>query len=192
MGLDSVELLVEWEKYFNIQIPDPEAEKILTVQDAVDCVSRHLHILRYETTLQDEVFNRVQTALANIDLKNSYTKDDFFCRKVPVNVEKFWTIFESELKLKVPKPPKDSEDRFFGNKIFTASLREDFKYTEMTFGQLTDVICATNSEKFVNNKNIRSKYEIYIAIMTMTVEKIGIDPYSFRPEKTFTGDFGID
>ena len=191
MGLDSVELLVEWEKYFNIQISDLEAEKILTVQNAVDCVSRHLNILRHDTHLQDEVFNRVQTALSNIDLENTYTKDDYFCRKVPVNVERFWTIFENELKLKVPTPPKDSEDRFFGKKIFTISLRQDFKYDQMTFGQLTDVICASNFEKFIN-KNISSKYEVYISIMAMTVEKIGIDPYIFGPEKTFTGDFGID
>ncbi len=36
MGLDSVELLVTFEEYFGIGIPDAEAETIFTVQDMTD------------------------------------------------------------------------------------------------------------------------------------------------------------
>ena len=32
MGLDSIELVMEIENYFGIQIPDAEAEKIYTIQ----------------------------------------------------------------------------------------------------------------------------------------------------------------
>ncbi len=35
-SLDTVELIMEFEKEFNVQIPDEEAEKIGTVGDAVD------------------------------------------------------------------------------------------------------------------------------------------------------------
>lgn len=38
MGLDSVELVIRAEKYFDIAIPDQEAAEIVTVQDFVDCV----------------------------------------------------------------------------------------------------------------------------------------------------------
>lgn len=41
MGLDSVELVMEIEKYFDIRIPDPDAEKIPTVQNMVDAVAGH-------------------------------------------------------------------------------------------------------------------------------------------------------
>lgn len=34
-SLDTVELIMEFEKEFNIQIPDEEAEKIATVGDAI-------------------------------------------------------------------------------------------------------------------------------------------------------------
>jgi len=42
MGLDSVELIMKVEKTFNIQIPDQEAEKILTVGDLHQVVWQHL------------------------------------------------------------------------------------------------------------------------------------------------------
>ena len=40
-SLDTVELVMEFEKTFNLQIPDEDAEKIRTVQDAVDYIDEH-------------------------------------------------------------------------------------------------------------------------------------------------------
>ncbi len=38
-SLDTVELVMEFEKAFNLQIPDEDAEKILTVGDAVTYIT---------------------------------------------------------------------------------------------------------------------------------------------------------
>ena len=40
-SLDTVELIMEFEKEFGIQIPDDQAEKISTVQDAVDYIANN-------------------------------------------------------------------------------------------------------------------------------------------------------
>ena len=40
-SLDTVELIMEFEKEFNISIPDDEAERISKVGDAVDYVEKH-------------------------------------------------------------------------------------------------------------------------------------------------------
>ena len=40
-SLDTVELIMEFEKEFNIAIPDEDAEKIGTVQDAISYISEH-------------------------------------------------------------------------------------------------------------------------------------------------------
>ena len=40
-SLDTVELIMEFEKEFNITIPDDVAEKISTVQDAIDYIKEH-------------------------------------------------------------------------------------------------------------------------------------------------------
>ncbi|QDV32936.1 acyl carrier protein [Tautonia plasticadhaerens] len=40
-SLDTVELVMEFEEEFDIQIPDEEAEKIQTVGQAVDYITEH-------------------------------------------------------------------------------------------------------------------------------------------------------
>jgi acyl carrier protein len=40
-SLDTVELIMEFEKEFNLSIPDEEAEKIGTVGDAISYISNH-------------------------------------------------------------------------------------------------------------------------------------------------------
>ncbi len=40
-SLDTVELIMEFEKEFNIAIPDDQAEKIQTVGDAVSYIEEH-------------------------------------------------------------------------------------------------------------------------------------------------------
>ncbi len=40
-SLDTVELIMEFEKEFNIAIPDEDAEKISTVQDAISYIEEH-------------------------------------------------------------------------------------------------------------------------------------------------------
>ncbi len=42
-SLDTVELIMEFEKEFNISIPDDQAEKISSVGDAVSYVEQHLN-----------------------------------------------------------------------------------------------------------------------------------------------------
>ena len=42
-SLDTVELVMEFEKAFNLQIPDEDAEKISTVGDAVRYLSAKAH-----------------------------------------------------------------------------------------------------------------------------------------------------
>ncbi|MBR9859864.1 acyl carrier protein [bacterium] len=41
-SLDTVELIMEFEKEFNIAIPDEQAEKIGTVGEAVDYISKNV------------------------------------------------------------------------------------------------------------------------------------------------------
>ncbi len=42
-SLDAVELVMALEEEFEIEIPDEEAEKIITVRDAIDHITSHLN-----------------------------------------------------------------------------------------------------------------------------------------------------
>ncbi len=43
-SLDTVELVMAFEEAFEIEIPDEDAEKIRTVQDAVDYIGKHAKV----------------------------------------------------------------------------------------------------------------------------------------------------
>ena len=41
-SLDLVEMIMSLEEEFNVEIPDEDAEKILTVKDAIDFIDKHV------------------------------------------------------------------------------------------------------------------------------------------------------
>ena len=41
-SLDTVELIMQFEEDFNLEIPDEDAEKILTVKQAYDYIQKHI------------------------------------------------------------------------------------------------------------------------------------------------------
>jgi acyl carrier protein len=45
-SLDTVELVMAFEEAFDIEIPDEEAEKIRTVKDAVDYISKNAKVTK--------------------------------------------------------------------------------------------------------------------------------------------------
>ena len=45
-SLDNVELVMAFEEEFDLEIPDEEAEKIRTVQDAIDHIIKHSKVAK--------------------------------------------------------------------------------------------------------------------------------------------------
>jgi len=43
-ALDAIELVMRLEEQFNVQIPDEKVDVIITVQDAIDCVTKSNHL----------------------------------------------------------------------------------------------------------------------------------------------------
>ena len=43
-SLDTVELVMAFEEEFDLEIPDEDAEKIRTVQDAIDYIEKHAKV----------------------------------------------------------------------------------------------------------------------------------------------------
>ncbi|HZE27009.1 MAG TPA: acyl carrier protein [Terriglobales bacterium] len=48
-SLDTVELVMALEESFDLEIPDEAAEKIRTVQDAIDYLEKHSKVSKYES-----------------------------------------------------------------------------------------------------------------------------------------------
>src|SRR5215831_1034005 len=50
-SLDQVELVMALEEAFDVEIPDEDAEKIRTVQDAIDYIDKHAKVSKYPPSL---------------------------------------------------------------------------------------------------------------------------------------------
>lgn len=192
MGLDSVELLVSFENYFNIQVSDLEAEKIYTVQNMIDCVSKHLGITNTDSKLKMELFNKLKHQLIKSELADSNLtiSNTIFNILKPDDLEN-WNKISKNIELNIPKPYIEPENK--AKKLFySINWKPKYNWKDITIEQFITAIYAYNFEKIINSKSINNKYEIFIAIIAITVDKIGVDFYEVQPEKSFVNDFGID
>ncbi len=192
MSLDSVELLVSFENYFGISIPDQEAEKIGTVGEMTRSACHHLGITSSHTSLRDDVFAILEKAMQQVGITDrSVTLSDYVKDFFSYATET-WQQLESETSLTIPEFPIAQEDTFIERMILRIAPRNQVAYEALTFSDFCDVICAANYQKFLNAKSLSSRYEVYIGIMAITEDKTGVSFYEIKPHKSFTNDFGID
>ncbi|MDR0792382.1 MAG: hypothetical protein LBE82_03670 [Chitinophagaceae bacterium] len=195
MGLDSVELLMEVEKYFNVQIPDAEAEKAYTVKDLVDTVARHLSIESNGTPLRDTIFLNVASCIQIVAKTNNEIRlTDKVSNYLSNDDKTNWVEFERLIKLVVPKPDNYNP---YGNKLSDKFKKlinwtPDYDWQTVSLEQFVDAICANNFRTLLSPDKIKNKHEIYVGVMGITVDKIGVDYYEISPDKSFTNDLGVD
>ena len=172
MGLDSVELVIDIENYFHISIPDIEAEKITAIKLMVDCVATHLNISNNNTDLRELIFQKLKDALLTLQIESSQIKlSDSVSTFISVNDKNFFLNLENNIFLKVPETNISSD---------------------LTFEKLADAICMSNYDFLIDENNITSTHQIYIAVSGITVNKAGIEEYEVKLHKYFTDDYGIN
>lgn len=195
MGLDSVELVMEVEKHFSISIPDPEAEKAYTVGRLVDCVAKIIDVKGYDFSLRENTFGLFKKALLDLETTDSdFSINSPVLRILNVKDKSLMALIEDKTKLKLPGiDTKTAEAKGVLPKLKRwFHFIENFDFENITWKKYTDIILAANLEKLSPAIQYNSKYEIYIAIMRITVDKIGVDYQEMGIEKSFTDDLGVD
>ena len=195
MGLDSVELLMEIENYFGISIPDSEAERIYTVQLMVDSVASHLDITDESMELQNQIFQRIVLCIQDLGWTTKKIQlGDLVCEYIPQDNKAVWKDLRNSIELSIPEI---EIIRSGGNKIGDQLKKlinwtPSYEWYQITFEQFVAAVCANNYNELIIKENIKTKYEIYVAVVGITVDKIGVDYYEVAPDKSFTTDLGID
>ena len=191
MSLESVELLIEFEKYFGVQIANSDAEKMICIQDSVKIISRYIGISSQDHILRTDIFNKISQLLAPsttipklTDKVVDYLPNDTLIGKIEQ--------LSVALGLKIPLPSASARHDTRSIWLFRSVWRPTYRWVDLTFAEFTDVICIQNYRELLNSKSLQSQYEAYIAIGGVCVEKLGIDAYDISPEKSFTDDLGID
>ena len=195
MGLDSVELIMEVEKHFSISIPDPEAEKAATVGKLVDIVARILRAGPYNFTLRIQTFEQIKSAIREIrNQPVNFLITDQVANSINIFEITLLSALEEKLDLKLPG--LNNSGRLQNGA--TSKLRQWFSFeTSLDFSNLNwkrfiDITLAYNLHRLESRIQYHSRYEIYIAVMRITVDKIGVDYEEIGIEKSFTDDLGVD
>jgi hypothetical protein len=195
MGLDGIELVMAIEKFFNIQIPDQEAEKMTTIGHIVHTVARHLNITNEETALRDRIFSDIKAGLEAITgRKQEFELTDKLGLLLTEENKAVLPELENQCRLKIPWPGSYFMEgskviKWLLNKTEEKKLRE---WNTYDFSEFTDAVCGCNYDLLINPKVINSKHEIFIAVMGITADQVGVDYYEISPEKSITDDLGVE
>ncbi|WP_307734882.1 hypothetical protein [Chitinophaga nivalis] len=194
MGLDTVELIIAIENYFQIAIPDAEAEKIYTLRDMARVVARHLQITTEHTGLQEQLLQQVAGGIRSSVLTDrEIALTDLVSTYLSPGATASWSIFTQQLLLQVPVPEIAPAGNRFSDRLKRAFRSSPtYDWATITIEQFIAVMAACNSRVLIDPKNISSTYEIYVIVASITVEQTGVDPYETGPDKSFTDDLGIE
>jgi len=191
MGLDSVLLLAEIEKYFGLEILDSDAEKINTVQDMVNAVAEYLNVEANDLSLKKDILQIINQALKLEGLiKDEISYSCFIFKTLDPLNDELWNSIAQKADLVLPKPY--ISDKSHSKCFLSLEWTPTYKWEKITAGHFIDAVCACNQEKLIDRRNITNVYEIFVSIIAITVENIGVDYYEVESEKSFTNDFGID
>lgn len=197
MGLDSVELLVEVEKYFNIQITNSDAAKINTVQSMVDMVCQYLNISSADPALRDMVFGRASDCIAQLyPDRTTIQLSDSIAKQFPAQTLEEWKSFEGLLGLRVPIPgsflTREASWHDSLSQMWQQASPPSYQWEDITISQFINAICACNCYDLIDRTHVTSSYEVYLVVIRITASQTGADYYEISPEKSFTDDLGID
>lgn len=195
MGMDTVELVMKFERYFNIQIPDPVAEQMTTPQEAAGAIAGILNITDAATPLRDYYFTFLHNLLARFEADSpAFTLSSPIAHHLSPRQELKWQQVKEALQLNVPMPvlvdPGEMNTLSQLKKRIMGAPAYD--WNQLTTEQFILAILAVNYQSLVQTAGITNTYDILVAVTGITIDHAGSDPYETMPGSTFTSDLGLD
>jgi hypothetical protein len=98
------------------------------------------------------------------------------------------------MELKLPSlPPKDAEGKLNSVLLFLLPKWVSGRSVlELNFGQIVDAVVAHNHQTLIDPLKPRSRYEILMAVIGLSSDKLGIAELEIRPTDSYVNDLGID
>lgn len=196
MGLDTVELIIAFEEYFQLAIPDQEAEKLNTVGDVAACVTRlkGLSTDPARTAVYHTVLAKLISCLQVVH--QHATEDTLLVTIWPLGTSNQTIALATCLQLEVPalpslKPPKQPVRPTWLQRLFNSnSSPHPPDWSVCTVADLTDWILAQNYASLLPTP--ATLYEVQRATIGITSYCSGIDVPEIQLTDSFTNDLGMD
>lgn len=198
MGLDSVELLMEFENAFQHEVPNAQAEKMTTISDATDYFFYCLSIQPQETAPAQKLFGEFAEYFVNhfAIAKNAFIPENLLKDVLPFkNRKQLWLTMEKNTGYKLPhlnkadfEPSPKEKTVLLGYNLFTPKPA----FTDSTIQKFIDTVFSLNYARILNLPVVSSRYEIERVIVGITSDKCGIPVEEIETHHSFVNDLGID
>lgn len=198
MGMDSVELIMSFERYFKLEISDAVAESIYTVGDAATWFSQQLGVAgQYQSAVRLAVWEYLSAVLQAVDSKAlAYSEATLLREALPdrQSLENCRQQLLSCYSLLMPRlspvsaiPAAPS----LWEKIWGRPLWSPPSWPTQTLAELTDWVVAINYEQLLSLP-LASQYEVEQAIIGITSYSSGVVIEEIQLRSSFVNDLGID
>lgn len=178
MGLDTVELVMEFEDEFGISIPDADAEKIITVGDSVEFIISELHKKPdrppIDTCSSARIFRRLRAGLqATFDVPRGAVRPSVAIGDVIPSgrARARWSQFAREHDL--PKPPWS----IFGEKRFPKAGTT-----------ISDLVRRVRHASFYTARGDVDRVKVLQKVREIVSEQLGIEFDEIQPHKRYIDD----
>ncbi|WP_312208004.1 hypothetical protein [Empedobacter sp.] len=176
MGLDTVELIMEFENHFNIRFKDEDIQQISRVGKISNLICQMIDI----TSENKEEFNSLY-ALFQDYFGNHIQLADKISNYLQINNFQDLSNF---LNLKIKN---------YSNILKYIFLDYHFiKWEELTVEEFINAILITNCKHLFDNNSPKTQYQVYLIVGSIILDRIGCPVYDIQPYASITRNLRID
>lgn len=202
MSLDTVELIVAIENFFELYIPDTAAEQMHTVQDIADglCQLRGGCDAATPSPIRHGCHATIRRELqATLRLPQRPALDVPLAALLPATAA-HWRPLLAELagrtdwqfpRFTDPVLPSLPPTSWLG-RLFQ---RQPERWTDWRHGSIADLVdwtVALNYQRFYHGPDLTLAYDVLRAVTGIVAECSGVDVWEIRPQDSITADLGMD
>lgn len=181
VGLESVELVIAIEEEFGLDIPDRDAERMITVGDVYEWLRIRLSTADPRACLTQRVFYKLRRALIENYKLERYTvaPDTRLTDLLSLqDVEEGWPFLQMFIDLKTP--PFKVANEFLGYRLSEESL---------TMRELVQSLIKLNDEAL--SPQHESEKEIWDRLVRVFVGQLNVRPEEVRMGASIARDLGV-
>ncbi len=182
MGLDGVELVMAIEAEFAVEIPDEEAEHMITVGSVFEWLKKQVATGDPVECLTQKIFYKLRTALMdNYRLaRKDITPDTKLSAIVPIKeMDESWPFLQLFIELELPE--LKSGAKFFDVKVDKQSIT--------VRGLVYDIIQKNHD---LLSPKLESEVEVWNRLVKVFVRQLNVKAEDVRYDASITRDLGVD
>ncbi|MFV0173196.1 hypothetical protein OBK14_02640 [Empedobacter falsenii] len=176
MGLDTVELIMEFENHFNIRFKDEDIQQISRVGEISNLICQMIDI----TSENKKEFNSLYTLFQDY-FGNHIQLVDKISNYLQINNYQDLSNF---LNLKIKN---------YSNILKYIFLDYHFiKWEELTVEEFINAILITNCKHLFDNNSPKTQYQVYLIVGSIILDRIGCPVYDIQLYASITRNLRID